>query len=139
MSLDIKKFSDVLRMHKVSVTASRMKIFETLLQAERPLTNSEIVKRTPTVDRASVYRNLELFAELGITETMLRGWTPLTELAEPFRAHHHHMTCESCGRMIEIEDHELEEVLGSIVARHNFKLTKHLVELTGLCAQCQVS
>jgi len=137
MSKDTKEFSEVLRAHNVSVTAPRVEIFETLSRAEKPLKNGEIVRRTPSVDRVSVYRNLELFSKLGITETTLQGWTPLTELAEPFRVHHHHMTCERCGKVIEIEDGILEEVLNAIVAKHNFELNKHLVELTGLCEVCR--
>ncbi len=137
MSIDTKRFSEVLRAHKVSVTSSRIEIFETLSKAEKPLKNGELAKRTPSVDRVSIYRNLKLFSALGITQTIIQGWTPLTELAEPFSVHHHHMTCEQCGKIIEIEDGVLEKVLSSIVTKHNFVLTKHLVELTGLCETCQ--
>src|SRR5688572_32837314 len=94
MSNDTKRFTDTLRAQKVSVTTPRIEIFETLSKAERPLKNGEVARRTPNVDRASVYRTLELFAKLGITQTTIQGWTPLVELAEPFRVHHHHMTCE---------------------------------------------
>lgn len=138
MVSDIKKFSRLLREHKVSVTVPRIEIFETLLKSEKPLKNGEIARRTPNVDRVSVYRNLELFSRIGITETTVKGWTPLTELAEPFKVHHHHMTCERCGRVIEIEDNVLEDVLNSIVAKYNFTLNKHLVELTGLCKDCKI-
>lgn len=134
---DTKRLSEVLRTHNVSVTSPRLEIFETLSKAEKPLKNGEIVKRTPNVDRVSVYRNLELFSKLGITETIIQGWTPLTELAAPFRVHHHHMTCERCGKVIEIEDGVLESALNAIVSKHNFLLNKHLVELTGLCEECQ--
>lgn len=137
MLSDTKKFSKLLREHKVSVTAPRIEIFETLLKAEKPLKNGEVAKRTPNVDRVSVYRNLELFSRIGITETTIKGWTPLTELAEPFKVHHHHLTCEQCGRVIEIEDGVLENILGSIVSKYNFTLNKHLVELTGLCENCK--
>lgn len=137
--MDVKKFSNVLRNKGVSVTAPRLEIFETLVKAEKPLKNGEVVKRTPNVDRVSVYRNLELFSKLGITETTVQGWTPLTELAEPFRAHHHHMTCEHCGKVIEIEDGSLERVLSSIVAAYDFTLNKHMVELSGLCSNCKTA
>lgn len=137
MSNDIKRFSEVLRADGVSVTSPRIEIFETLSKAEKPLKNGEIIKRTPNVNRVSVYRNLELFSKLGITETTIQGWTPLTELAEPFRVHHHHMTCERCGKVIELEEDVLEGVINKIVAEYNFTLNKHLVELTGLCQECK--
>lgn len=134
---DTTHFSELLQANSLSVTAPRKAIFETLLAAEKPLKNGEIARRTPSVDRTSVYRTLELFATLGITQTTIHGWTPLTELAEPFKPHHHHIVCEQCGRVVEIENDTLEDVLSLIASRHNFTLTKHMVELTGTCAECR--
>ena len=136
MIKDTSAFATILKNHKVSVTAARTAIFDTLINSHEPLKNGEIVRRTPSVDRASVYRTLELFNELGITETIIRGWTPLTELAEPFKAHHHHIICDECGRAEEIENDTLEDVLGLVASRHNFTLKRHIVELTGTCERC---
>ncbi len=130
------KFTTILKTNKVSVTAVRRAIFAALSRADKPLKNGEITALVPSVDRASVYRTLELFDRLGITTTIIRGWTPFTELAEPFKVHHHHITCEQCGRVVEIENDTLEDVLDLIAKRHNFTLTKHTVELTGICQQC---
>lgn len=121
----------------MSVTSARKSIFETLSLADEPLKNGEIARRTPSVDRASVYRTLELFSELGITETIIRGWTPLTELAEPFKTHHHHIICEQCGKVVEIENETLEDILQLVASRHDFTLKKHIVELNGTCQQCK--
>lgn len=129
-------FATILKSSGVSVTTARRAIFQTLLDTDEPLKNGEIARRTPSVDRASVYRTLELFAKLSITETIIRGWTPFTELAEPFKAHHHHISCEQCGKIVEIENNTLEDVLGLIAGRHHFTLSKHTVELTGTCSDC---
>lgn len=130
------KFTQILKENAVSVTSVRRAIFSALSDAEKPLKNGEIAALVPTVDRASVYRTLELFDRLGITTTLIRGWTPFTELAEPFKVHHHHITCEHCGKVVEIENDTLEDVLSLIAKRHSFTLTKHTVELTGLCQEC---
>ncbi len=131
------KFAQILKKNNVSLTTTRKAIFATLLRSEKPLKKGEIARLTPSVDRASVYRTLELFSRLGITTTIVRGWTPFTELAEPFKAHHHHITCDQCGMIVEIENDTLEDVLSLIAGRHNFTLTKHTVELSGLCDQCR--
>ena len=133
------KFVTILKEAGVSVTSVRRAIFEALSNADKPLKNGEIAALVPSVDRASVYRTLELFAKLGITVTIVRGWTPFTELAEPFKAHHHHIICEQCGRVVEIENDTLEDVLGLIAKRHDFVLTKHTVELSGLCGSCRAT
>lgn len=138
MTAHSDNFATILKTNGVSVTATRRAIFETLLATDTPLKNGDIARRTPSVDRASVYRTLELFAKLGITETIIRGWTPFTELAEPFKAHHHHITCEQCGRVVEIENNTLEDVLALIAGRHSFTLSKHTVELSGVCSKCAV-
>lgn len=129
-------FTTILRSAGQSVTKPRLAVFETLLESDTPLKNGDIAKRTPTVDRASVYRTLELFAKLDITTTTIRGWTPFTELAEPFKPHHHHLICSQCGNVEEIASDTLEDMLGIIAMRQKFHLTSHIVELTGLCAAC---
>lgn len=131
------KFVQILKDNDVSVTSVRRLIFDALAEADKPLKNGEVAALVPSVDRASVYRTLELFNRLGITTTIIRGWTPFSELAEPFKAHHHHITCERCGKVVEIENDTLEDVLGIVAARHDFSLKKHVVELTGLCGDCQ--
>lgn len=130
-------FTQILKRHGVSVTKVRQAIFAALTEADKPLKNGQIAALVPAVDRASVYRTLELFARLGITTTIIRGWTPYTELAEPFKQHHHHIICERCGKVVEIENDTLEDVLNIVAARHEFSLKKHVVELTGLCRDCQ--
>lgn len=130
-------FTSILRAAGQSVTKPRQAVFETLKAAEKPLKNGEIAKQTLGVDRASVYRTLELFAKLGITTTTIRGWTPFTELAEPFKPHHHHMICEQCGRVEEIASDTLEDMLTLIAGRYNFALKSHTVELSGVCQVCQ--
>lgn len=131
------EFYSILKSRGQSITKPRLAVFNTLYAADTPLKNGEIARRTTSVDRASVYRTLELFAELGITTTTIRGWTPFTELAEPFKPHHHHLTCSSCGAIEEIASDTLEDMLGTIAMRHNFQLTSHIVELTGVCTECR--
>lgn len=135
--MDSDRFTQILKDNNTSVTKVRRAIFTALSEADKPLKNGQVATLVPSVDRASVYRTLELFAQLGITTTTIRGWTPFTELAEPFKQHHHHIICEQCGKVVEIENDTLEDVLNIVAARHDFSLTKHIVELTGLCGSCQ--
>lgn len=137
MATDGDKITELLRKSGVSATATRKAIFETLKISDRPLKKGEIARLTPEVDRASVYRTLELFSKLGVTVTTIRGWTPLTELAEPFKPHHHHIICDKCGRVVEIGNDKLEILLNSVAASNDFELVSHVVELRGLCTKCK--
>ncbi len=132
-----QEFEAILKQAGQSITRPRRAIFAALAEADTPLKNGEIAARVPLIDRASVYRTLELFSTLGITTTTIRGWTPFTELSEPFKPHHHHMICERCGHAEEIASDTLEDVLTLIANRHTFALKSHTVELAGICKACQ--
>lgn len=131
-------FIAILRAAGQSVTKPRQAVFDTLKEAKLPLNNGEITRRTLGVDRTSVYRTLELFARLGITTTTIRGWKVFTELAEPFKPHHHHIACTKCGTIQEIANDTLEDILNIIAGRYNFVLSGHTVELVGLCRSCRL-
>src|SRR5438067_13475208 len=66
-----------------------------------------------SIGRATVFRTLELFAELGVVE---RIDLPTGEHAyvacKP--AHHHHVVCSTCGRTSEIDDIGLEALTASV-------------------------
>ncbi len=131
-----EKFKQLLRGYGVSVTVPRQALFKTLLDSDEPLRKAEIATRTPSVDRATVYRSLQLFDELGITTTLIRGWTPFIELATPFKPHHHHLQCTRCEELIELDNSELEVVIDQLASAHGYKLTAHHIELSGVCPQC---
>ena len=136
---EFERFKEILRNHDVSVTTARSRIFSTLLKTSQPLKKGEIAARTPEVNRASVYRALDLFDRLGITTTMVRGWTPFVELAEPFKPHHHHLLCTSCHQLIALDNAELEQIIQTLAASHGYELSLHHIELEGLCPRCQAT
>jgi Fur family transcriptional regulator, ferric uptake regulator len=52
-------------------------------------------------------------------------------------AHHHHLTCSSCHRVVEVEQCGLGNWLDEVSSRHGFVATDHRVEITGLCEACR--
>lgn len=98
----------------------------------------ELVARTPSVDRSSVYRAVELFERLGIVQRLNTGWKYRIELTDKFAAHHHHVTCTHCGRTVPLEETELEAFIEQLAARHGFQPSGHQIEIQGLCQQCSV-
>lgn len=137
MATESDRFKEILRSSGASVTSARLAIFETLMNSDRPLKNGEIATLTPNVNRASVYRALELFGKLGITASSMRGWTSFTELAEPFKPHHHHLHCTDCHQVVAINTPELERVINQLASSRGYQMTSHHIELYGLCPKCQ--
>src|SRR6266545_4326582 len=92
-------FKQILRDHHQSITGPRMAVFEALL-GEEPLSMRELAEKVRGIDRASVYRAIDLFERLGIVQRLNTGWKYKLELTDKFAEHHHHLTCVNCGRTI---------------------------------------
>jgi Fur family ferric uptake transcriptional regulator len=86
---------------------------------------------------ATVYRALDLLDELGLVHR-LDGHDGITryEPADPSGDHHHHVVCESCGRIARFEDRDLERAIRRIAARVEHRIAAHEVVLRGRCRRC---
>ncbi len=89
----------------------------------------------PGIGRATVFRALELFQELGVIERIdLPTGEHAYVVCEP--QHHHHVICSSCGRSAEIDDRGIKAVTKKIAKRTGYRIDQHRVELFGLCPDC---
>lgn len=99
---------------------------------------SALVTKCTSIDRASVYRTIQLFERLGIVQRLQVGWKYKLELTDVFHQHHHHATCVRCGKTTLLpEDAALEKRLKTITKNSSFLLQSHQLELSGLCPACQ--
>ena len=95
----------------------------------------EAKRRRLGVGRATVFRALELFEELGLVERLdLPTGEHAYVVCEP--THHHHVICQSCGRGTEVEDCGIEAVTREIQRRTGYVVDSHRIELFGLCPEC---
>ena len=87
--------------------------------------------------RASVYRVLDLLAEHGLVERIAVGdGQSRFERAQPGGAHHHHLVCEQCGRLVAFDDPGLERAIDSLSERLGGRVESHDVLLRGACERC---
>lgn len=98
-----------------------------------------IVRRAEgSVDRATVYRTIELFEKLGIVNRLNIGWKYKVELSDIFTEHHHHFNCTNCGRTYKIEANPmLETMIDSVANQNGFSPRSHQLEVAGLCPNCR--
>lgn len=87
------------------------------------------------IGRATIFRTLDLLAELGVVE---RIDLPSGEHAYVGCAphHHHHVVCSRCGRTAEIADAGLRAVVREVAQSTGFRVDEHRLELFGLCPDC---
>lgn len=135
---DIAQFKQTLIDNRSHVTKAREATFKLLLNPE-PQTISEILaKAKGIVDRVSVYRNIELFEKLGIVHRIYVGWKYKLELSDQFIAHHHHLSCLNCGKIIDIEDEiHIDDFIQEVADKFGFKPRRHQFEVDGYCKDCR--
>lgn len=139
MHESLEKLHTTLHESGYSLTDARKAVFNALLDRE-PLTMHELVKSVGTrVNRASIYRVIELYEQLGIVERLNIGWKYKLELSDTFASHHHHMTCLKCGRVQSFEESpSISFELKQLAMESGFKETGHQLEIRGFCRRCQV-
>lgn len=129
-------FDDILKRNGYKITLPRKEVFKVLQKAESPVRVTDIVRRCESVDKASVYRTIELFTKLDIVRTVPSQWHILYELADSFVPHHHHLVCTNCHATKTIHPEALERLVTNISRRHGFTPAHHHFEITGLCQEC---
>lgn len=137
MDISVLKLKNTLKQARFSATKPRLAVF-THLATSGPLSVSNLAHHLePTVDRATVYRTVELYEKLGIVNRIWHGFKHQVELSEIFTPHHHHARCQNCGQTIDIASPELESALSKLAKEHGFLALSHSVELLGYCQKCQ--
>lgn len=132
-------FKRMIREMGLKVTHQRLAILEALSGGRVHVTAQEVFeivsKNHPEVGFATVYRFLRKMAELHfVTEVRMGGLPARYELTP--RRHHDHLTCVECGKIVEFENHEIEQLQIATAKAHNFHLTDHVLELYGVCGTC---
>ena len=97
---------------------------------------ARVRKRTPSVGMATVYRTMKLLEEASVAHARDFDGRTIYEVAVG-RAHHDHLVCEKCGRIVEFLSDEIEKYQEEIAIRHGFVLRRHRHELFGLCPDCK--
>jgi Fur family ferric uptake transcriptional regulator len=87
------------------------------------------------VSRATVYRTLGKLVDAGLLRRLQIGPRMCYEHDYGY-PHHEHLHCQSCGKMIEFEDPEIESVLRTVCREHDFQSTGHTFIIRGICADC---
>jgi len=120
---------------------ARLAVIELLARQDCAMTAIEIddqLRATgQAIGRASVYRTLEQLEELKLVQRLEMGRGMASyERIEPSGEHHHHVVCESCGRVEPFEDPGLERAIGRLEDRVGFEVSEHEVVLRGRCPRC---
>jgi Fur family ferric uptake transcriptional regulator len=88
------------------------------------------------VGRATVFRTLELLADLGVLDRVHAG-DGCFRYAVCETRHHHHLVCLDCSAVVPIATSEIEEHIAQVATAADFELLTHHLELIGRCEDCR--
>ncbi len=98
----------------------------------------ELRQEGSAVGIASVYRALEALEGMGLVQkTDLGEGSRMYEPVIPGGDHHHHLVCESCGRITPFEDERLERAIHDLADGRKHTATVHEVVIRGTCSSCR--
>ena len=122
-------------------TPQREAILRVLQSSDRPMTVDEICRAMDQQRSGvpTVYRNLERFVREGWVESVL-GQDQVMRFVRCHSAqHHHHLSCEQCGRMVEVDICGIEPSLAVMEKSTGFQVTRHQLNVFGICPRCQAA
>lgn len=128
----------LLKKNGASLTKPRRVVFDLLLNQEPQSMQVLVGRAEGRLDRATVYRTIELFERLGIVHRLNIGWKYKIELSDIFQTHHHHFYCTNCGNSYDLPSNTmLETMIDSVVSKEGFAPRGHQLEVYGLCPNCK--
>ncbi|NQT05861.1 MAG: transcriptional repressor [Dehalococcoidia bacterium] len=139
----MKKTSDII--NKLSeqgyrLTPQRMMVLDAIENSEHHISAEEIyaqvIMEYPHLNISTVYRTLELLHRLGlVTETDLGGGRVRYHPAD--KGHHHHLVCQECGRVIDLDESVTDNLKQVLKRDYNFTPDIRHLALFGTCADCK--
>lgn len=142
--MDATDFKEKLKEKGCKLTMQRRSVLDVLMEhnAEH-LSTEEIYEKVkdkfPEIGLATVYRTVQLFEEMGIVDRLnLDDGCSRFELAKEGTVHHHHhLICEQCNKVFEVEHDLLDEIEKEIESKYGFIIHDHNVMFYGICKDCE--
>ena len=117
------ELSELLERNGVRATPRRLEVLEELAQERDDVTAQQLWSRLREHDSAAglatVYRTLALLSEKGVVDVLSHhGGEQCYRLCGD--EHHHHLLCERCHRVVEVQECGLDDWVSAAAKRHGF-------------------
>jgi Fur family ferric uptake transcriptional regulator len=88
------------------------------------------------VGLTTVYRALSELADTGEADQLTTSDGEMRYRVCHSPLHHHHLSCRSCGKAVEVKFAATEGWAEKLAAEHGFSDVTHSIEIFGICASC---
>ncbi len=132
-------FERLCRDRGLALTVQRRTIFEELLgRLDHPNVDQvydAVRERLPGLSRTTVYRVLETLVELKAVRKVLHPDSVVR--FDPNTERHHHLVCDRCGQLFDIDASVAPELAPPDVRKTGFRISDYSISFTGICERCQ--
>ncbi len=131
-------FEKLCREQGVPLTVQRRVVLETLAgRLDHPTADQifdDVTHHLPDLSRTTVYRVLETLVQMGVIHKAQH----LGSVAryDPNTERHHHLTCISCHKVVDLEDQVLNQIKVPKASSKEFEITDYSVHFKGYCSDC---
>ena len=129
------------------VTEPRRALLERIAQYHQPFSAEQLFRDvggdSGPIGRATVYRTVDLLYDDHWLARVHWRAAPDDAIADEHayvpieQGHQHHLVCKNCGAVVAFEGCDIDNLLGGLARRLNFRIDGHWLEAYGLCQQCQ--
>ncbi|MFZ5353192.1 MAG: Fur family transcriptional regulator [Bacillota bacterium] len=123
------------------VTPQRIAVYEILRNTKEHPTVDMIYNRLqplyPTMSLATVYKSLEVFKELNLVQELNVGEDKFRYDANVNQ--HPHITCMSCGKVEDVDDEMLFNLLEQVTNKTGYTLVNQQLYFFGYCPSCKTN
>ena len=138
--MDREGLTLLLKRNGLFVTNPRLQVLNVLSQENGPISIENIASRSENgLALSTLYRVVADLLDVNLVKTFSAPDQKLmVELSDDQNEHHHHLYCESCEKVFDIDlDDELEVMINNLINKisetHGIEITEHSFEMYGQC------
>ena len=141
MKKAVKSFAKYLNSRNLKLTKERKAVLEEIFLHTGHLEAEDILhslrRKKKRASRATIYRTLDLLVDSGIVRKVDFGHGHSHYEQVLGHAHHEHMICIKCGKVIEFPDEKIERLIKKLCEKSGFEHTSHSFQIFGYCRDCK--
>lgn len=126
--------------HGTKLTDLRREVLGLILEAEAPVGAYDLLERLrrtrPGAAPPTIYRALEFLLTNGLIHRVERLAAFVGCVTDEEGHAAQFLICRSCGRVTELDDHDVADTLAAMARRVGFAVSGATIEAEGLCRDC---
>jgi Fur family ferric uptake transcriptional regulator len=134
---DLEALSLKLEARGYRVTPPRRAVLAAILQQQGHFSVDDLLHRCRGAGRATVFRTIRLLTELGVVCRVLLDDGSLHYRLSQRSQHHHHLVCTGCGRVQDLDDCSVSDLVRELAGSSGYEIEGHWLEFYGHCATCR--